>query len=110
MLMENEDNINNNEKNKNIEVVIGDSSNLSFSNVNDFMGDLKPQNTKGSKKNIIIPTNKVIDKEDKTEKPNEETESNQDINNDNTNSNENNNSNIDEKEKNNDDNNSNKEE
>ena len=62
--MENEDN-NNNENNNinNIEVVIGDSSNLSFSEVGDFMGDLKPQNVKGLRKNIIIPTNKIVDKD-----------------------------------------------
>lgn len=75
--MENE-NKNNDEK-QNIEVVVGDSSNLSFSEVGDFMGDLRPQNIKGSRKNIIIPTNKIVDKEnpensssDEKEKTNKE--------------------------------------
>lgn len=42
----------------NIEIVVGDTSDLSFSEVGDFMNDLKPRDVKGSKKNIIIPTNK----------------------------------------------------
>ena len=58
---------NNNESglpNNKIEVIIGDSSELKFSEVGDYMGDLKPQVMKGSKKNIIIPTGiKSINKE-----------------------------------------------
>ena len=51
-----------------IEVVIGDSSDLKFSEVGDYMGDLKPHVMKGSIKNIIIPTSKKKSNKDSDEK------------------------------------------
>jgi hypothetical protein len=48
-----------------IEVVIGDSSELKFSEVEDFVGALKPKVTK--KSNIIIPVAKKKNEEKKEE-------------------------------------------
>ena len=45
-----------NEKNNDIEVVFGDDSNLEFSEVEEFISDLKP--VKEKKKNIVIPVAK----------------------------------------------------
>ena len=66
---------------KNIEIVVGDTSDLSFSEVNEFMNELKPRDIKGSKKNIIIPTdkknvNKNENDENKDEKQNPDTDEN----------------------------------
>ena len=66
---------------KNIEIVVGDTSDLSFSEVNEFMNELKPRDIKGSKKNIIIPTdkknvNKNENDENKTEEQNPDTDEN----------------------------------
>ena len=55
--MDEKDDFKDNE-NKNMEVVVGDTSELSFSEVGDYIGALRPKDVKGSKKNIIIPTNK----------------------------------------------------
>ena len=41
---------------KEIEIIIGDDSNLSISEVNDYMSDLNPDTEK--KKKVIIPTAK----------------------------------------------------
>lgn len=52
-------NIEDNEKNNNIEeieVVFGDDSNLEFSEVEEFISDLKP--IKEKKKNVVIPVSK----------------------------------------------------
>ena len=52
-------NIEDNEKNNNIEeieVVFGDDSNLEFSEVEEFISDLKP--IKEKKKNVVIPVAK----------------------------------------------------
>ena len=43
-----------NEENDEIEIVIGDDSNLNISEVNDYTEGLKPNTEK--KKNVIIPT------------------------------------------------------
>lgn len=46
-------------KNENeIEIVIGDSSALEISDVNDCMNSLRPKTSDNKKKNIIIPTSK----------------------------------------------------
>lgn len=57
-----EDNVKDNNV-EDIEIVIGDVSNLEFSDVEDFMTDLKPVQEK--KKNFVIP---VAKKKEKTEK------------------------------------------
>lgn len=57
-----EDNIN---KENEIEVVIGDNSELSFSEVEDFVEGLKPKTNKAKKSKIIIPVAKK--KNDKKE-------------------------------------------
>ena len=44
------------EQEKEIEIIIGDDSNLSISEVNDYMSDLNPDTEK--KKKVIIPTAK----------------------------------------------------
>ena len=58
----------NNVDNNEIEVVIGDSSELNFSEVEDFVEALKPKVTK--KSNIVIPVakNKDKNKEDDSKK------------------------------------------
>ena len=60
-------NIEDNEKDINveeIEVVFGDDSNLEFSDVEEFIPDLKP--TKEKKKNVVIPiATKKTSSEDK---------------------------------------------
>ena len=64
---------NENNNDNDVQVVIGDSSKLKFSEVGDYMGDLKPRDIKGSKKNIIIPTNKKNpNKKDKKPESSEE--------------------------------------
>lgn len=65
-----ENNINNeneikNENNNEIEVVIGDNSELSFSEVEDFVEALKPKTNQTKKSKIIIPVaKKKNDKKD----------------------------------------------
>ena len=55
---------------KEIEIIIGDDSNLSISEVNDYMSDLNPDTEK--KKKVIIPTaKKKIKPEDKENKKEE---------------------------------------
>lgn len=52
---------------KEIEIIIGDDSNLSISEVNDYMSDLNPDTEK--KKKVIIPTaKKKVKPEDKENK------------------------------------------
>ncbi|MBR3512521.1 MAG: hypothetical protein IKN74_06185 [Clostridia bacterium] len=52
---------------KEIEIIIGDDSNLSISEVNDYMSDLNPDTEK--KKKVIIPTaKKKVKPEDKESK------------------------------------------
>ena len=55
------DTINNEDDKKDIEVVIGDTSDLNFSEVENFVEELKPKSQK--KSNIIIPIAKDKDKE-----------------------------------------------
>ena len=59
------DNKNNND-NEDIEVVIGDSSEIKFSEVSDFVEELKPKTQK--KSNIIIPHIKRKEKSEKKDK------------------------------------------
>ena len=96
--MDDKDDFNNNEDEK-IEVVVGDTSDLAFSEVGDYMGDLKPKDVKGSKKNIIIPTNKknVTEPSDSDESNSTPTENNNTID-ENNNNKTNNNNNEDNKE------------
>lgn len=59
-----------NEENDEIEIVIGDDSNLNISEVNDYTDGLKPNTEK--KKNVIIPTErKKITKSDNKEQKEE---------------------------------------
>lgn len=53
-------------KDNEIEVIIGDDSELSFSEVEDFVEELKPKTKLDSsqKKNIIIPVSKTKKKDD----------------------------------------------
>ncbi len=63
------DNLDDNEKNNDIEeieIVIGDDTNLEFSKVTDFASDLKPQ--KGSKKHVVIPKTKKEKDSNKSKK------------------------------------------
>lgn len=54
-------------ENKELEIVIGDDSELNISEVGDIMNNLKP-NTSEKKKNIIIPvTKKKIENNSKKE-------------------------------------------
>lgn len=56
-----------NEENDEIEIVIGDDSNLNISEVNDYTEGLKPNTEK--KKNVIIPTErKKVTKSDEKKK------------------------------------------
>ena len=56
-----------NEEEKEIEIIIGDDSNLNISEVNDYMNDLNPDTEK--KKKVIIPTaKKKVKPEDKEPK------------------------------------------
>ncbi len=94
------DNNNNDDKNQKIEIVVGDTTDLNFSEVGDYMGDLRPRDIKGSKKNIIIPTNKKsitkaenIEAKESTQNPEEnktETKDEENIDNNNENNNSNN--------------------
>ncbi len=66
-----------NKKNQNnkidIEVVIGDDSELNISEVGDMMNDLRPKDSAKNKKEIIIPiAKKNIDKKEETTNENEE--------------------------------------
>jgi len=57
----------NREEEKEIEIIIGDDSNLNISEVNDYMNDLNPDTEK--KKKVIIPTaKKKVKPEDKEPK------------------------------------------
>ena len=57
------------ENNDDIEVVIGDGSDLTISDVGDIMNNLRPKDSVTNKKNIIIPKAK-IDKKVKKRKKN----------------------------------------
>lgn len=83
----------NSEENKDLEIVMGDDSDLEISEVGDIINDLKP-NTSKEKKSIIIPISmnksqnsdekkESTDKEDSSESDSddsESTENNQDDN------------------------------
>ena len=83
----------NSEENKDLEIVMGDDSDLEISEVGDIINDLKP-NTSKEKKSIIIPISmnksqnsdekkESTDKEDSSESDSddsENTENNQDDN------------------------------
>ena len=63
----------NREEEKEIEIIIGDDSNLNISEVNDYMNDLNPDTEK--KKKVIIPTaKKKVKPEDKGPKKEAEKE------------------------------------
>ena len=63
----------NREEEKEIEIIIGDDSNLNISEVNDYMNDLNPDTEK--KKKVIIPTaKKKVKPEDKEPKKEAEKE------------------------------------
>ena len=55
--------MNEDENNENIEIVIGDHSELNFSEIKDSIKSLRPKD-KESKKNIIIPKSKKNSNED----------------------------------------------
>lgn len=66
----------NSEENKDLEIVMGDDSDLEISEVGDMINDLKP-NTSKEKKSIIIPismnkSQNADDKDEEKEEPEEE--------------------------------------
>lgn len=55
------------DSNNNLEIVMGDDSELNISEVGDIMNNLKP-NTSNKKKNIIIPGKKKKDENNENNK------------------------------------------
>lgn len=63
-------------ENKDLEIVMGDDSELDISSVGDIMNNLKP-NTSEKKKNIIIPLAKKKTEENEDEETSEDNEENE---------------------------------
>lgn len=81
----------NSEENKDLEIVMGDDSDLEISEVGDMINDLRP-NTSKEKKSIIIPIsmNKSQNSDKKKESTDQEDEENSEVNSDESKNDENN--------------------
>lgn len=81
----------NSEENKDLEIVMGDDSDLEISEVGDMINDLRP-NTSKEKKSIIIPIsmNKSQNSDKKKESTDQEDEENSEVNSDESKKDENN--------------------